>query len=331
MTEEKVSVLYNKFEKQVPAEDRDNLLASLRCADDSLFGELSAIKLKSNAGAILLAIFLGSFGADRFYVRSIGAGVVKLIMALGSSVLSTVARMLVLPSFVGLIASAISFAAGLWCFIDIFITYRIGRRLNSSRINDCLRNGEAKRKRAEAANEAAANAEISAEDKPAEIDEAQPAESAQPAASDIADGVMPDREAVKTIVSQYATDVLKIQAPLKTHVYNGEEIGAYVFFYLNLKHIGTNVSCSVGSFYSGKAFASVNLGMANDLARANFLVNIFNEKMPVKAYFSNYNVVIDCRQEYSDANGLRKALNDVLTKIMGCFESVEFSQLARNL
>lgn len=55
---------------------------------------------KSRAGALVLALFLGHFGAHRFYVGKNGTGIIMLLLTI---------------SFIGLIVSLI------WALVDVFV------------------------------------------------------------------------------------------------------------------------------------------------------------------------------------------------------------------
>lgn len=54
---------------------RERLLA----LDDSKWGALSTFQPKSSTTALILSIFLGGLGADRFYIGDNGLGIAKLL------------------------------------------------------------------------------------------------------------------------------------------------------------------------------------------------------------------------------------------------------------
>lgn len=51
-----------------------------RLPDDAIFS-LEAVKIKNPTTSLILSLFLGVFGVDRFYIGDIGMGVLKLLTA----------------------------------------------------------------------------------------------------------------------------------------------------------------------------------------------------------------------------------------------------------
>lgn len=79
--------------------------------DEEAFQMLIAQDYKNPSTALILSIFLGSFGVDRFYIGDIGLGVVKLITAGGF---------------------------GVWTIIDWFLTSGATRGNNYEELMDYL-------------------------------------------------------------------------------------------------------------------------------------------------------------------------------------------------
>ncbi|HEY0282568.1 MAG TPA: TM2 domain-containing protein [Rhizomicrobium sp.] len=79
---------------------------------------------KSMGVAYLLLIFLGGFGAHRFYLGRTGSAVAMLIIFLLSILLSVVG--------IGLLGFL---AIGIWCFIDLFLIPGIARQHNMNLAN----------------------------------------------------------------------------------------------------------------------------------------------------------------------------------------------------
>ena len=65
---------------------------------------------KSTGVAYLLWIFLGGFGAHRFYLGKVGSGVAQLILIMGGLLLSTI-----------LIGIPMVIAGGIWLLIDLLL------------------------------------------------------------------------------------------------------------------------------------------------------------------------------------------------------------------
>lgn len=78
------------------------------------YQRLMQMPIKKKVTTILLAIFLGGIGIDRFYVGDVKLGVLKIVG-------SVVASLLILVPILGTIASI---ANGIWKFVDIFISHK---------------------------------------------------------------------------------------------------------------------------------------------------------------------------------------------------------------
>lgn len=68
-------------QKYFPAEKMAYLKDRLMTADDSRLSVLSSVELKDPTTLLLISIFLGSLGIDRFMIGDIGMGVLKLLTA----------------------------------------------------------------------------------------------------------------------------------------------------------------------------------------------------------------------------------------------------------
>ncbi len=68
-------------QKYFPAEKMSYLKDRLVTADDSRLSVLSSVELKDPTTLLLVSIFLGSLGIDRFMIGDIGMGVLKLLTA----------------------------------------------------------------------------------------------------------------------------------------------------------------------------------------------------------------------------------------------------------
>lgn len=328
MTEEKFSAMWGKLEKRLPKKRRQEVRERLVKVDDSAYNSLSALPYRNGGAAVVLAILFGYIGADRFYVRSIFAGIVKLLLAVAIVVCCAVTLLMPdqfllnvdLPEWLSWAEPAIEsmfgsstrlsvfaicgyiieLVLGLWWIIDWFVICSVARKHNYKLVKAALDKAE----------KTVVCAPIAAIAPAAETDE---------------------KQLIRNMVYTYSKESLGIEVPLKLHKIGGEEIGAYVFFYLYVKQIDAHVSCSLGSFYSGSAFATINLGVATDVRRADLLIKLFNSKMPYKAYFSNYNVVIDFKAPYHDVTELKSAFNTVIKNMNECFNSLDFIQLAKNM
>jgi TM2 domain-containing membrane protein YozV len=76
-------------------------------------------KKKSMAVAYVLAIFLGTFGAHRFYVGKTGTAITQLVL----TVLGYLTLIILIGSF-------LLIAVGIWVLVDLFLLHNYVRRLN---------------------------------------------------------------------------------------------------------------------------------------------------------------------------------------------------------
>lgn len=77
MTEEKLAWFYDN-EKKFGENAKEIILMELENASDEIFYKLCNTKLKNPTVTLLLAIAFGTFGLDRFYLKSVGVGLLKL-------------------------------------------------------------------------------------------------------------------------------------------------------------------------------------------------------------------------------------------------------------
>lgn len=111
MTNDRIAAVIAQVKDYVPQKAIIELQGMLAAAPDEAAMAISGIKLKSSTTTLVLSIFLGYLGIDRFYVGDIGLGVLKLLTA-------------------GLM--------GLWGFIDIFLCYKKAKKNNYKAIVETL-------------------------------------------------------------------------------------------------------------------------------------------------------------------------------------------------
>lgn len=104
----------------------DNAMVYLSQGLDGLssakLNELLQRPIKKKVVTILLAIFLGGIGVDRFYVGDTRMGIAKLL----GTVVVLLSRLIPVP-FLYLI---LNIANGIWKFVDIFFSYKKGQEKN---------------------------------------------------------------------------------------------------------------------------------------------------------------------------------------------------------
>ncbi len=76
---QKVDMFLMSNQKYFPAEKLIFLKEKLYSLDESRFSMVSLIDLKNPTTMLLLSIFLGSWGIDRFMLKDTGIGILKLL------------------------------------------------------------------------------------------------------------------------------------------------------------------------------------------------------------------------------------------------------------
>ena len=76
---QKVDMFMMSNQKYFPAEKLIFLKEKLYSLDESRFSMVSVIDLKDPTTMLLLSIFLGSWGIDRFMLKDTGIGILKLL------------------------------------------------------------------------------------------------------------------------------------------------------------------------------------------------------------------------------------------------------------
>lgn len=79
MEQQKVDMFIMTKGEKLPGQKIPFVREKLLILDDSRWGAFSTIQFKSPTTALLLSIFLGCYGVDRFYIGDTGMGVGKLL------------------------------------------------------------------------------------------------------------------------------------------------------------------------------------------------------------------------------------------------------------
>ena len=96
-----------------PSEQLPSLRQRLSQLDDSQANQvIAAANVKNPTTALILSIFLGTLGVDRFYISHIGLGVAKLLLAW--------------------------LTFGIWTVIDWFLIINATKKANLTAINNAL-------------------------------------------------------------------------------------------------------------------------------------------------------------------------------------------------
>ncbi len=111
VSQQKIDFFLMSNKDNFPAEKLPVIQQSLARLDENTFNNLSMLQFKSPMTALLLSIFVGSVGVDRFYIGDIGMGVGKLL------------------TFGG---------CGIWALIDWFIIQNATREKNFEQLSQYL-------------------------------------------------------------------------------------------------------------------------------------------------------------------------------------------------
>ena len=79
MTQDKVDMFVMTNQKYLPAEKIVFLKQKLADADESKFALASSVEFKDPTTILLVSLFLGSLGIDRFMLGETGMGILKLL------------------------------------------------------------------------------------------------------------------------------------------------------------------------------------------------------------------------------------------------------------
>lgn len=96
-----------------PSEQLPSLRQSLSQLDDSQANQvIAAANVKNPTTVLILSIFLGTLGVDRFYIGHVGLGVAKLLLAW--------------------------LTFGIWTIIDWFLIINATKKANLAALNNAL-------------------------------------------------------------------------------------------------------------------------------------------------------------------------------------------------
>lgn len=79
MTQERVDMYVMTNQKYLPAEKIVFIKQKLLSVDEEKFNLISAVEFKDPTTILLVSIFLGTLGIDRFMLGDIGMGILKLL------------------------------------------------------------------------------------------------------------------------------------------------------------------------------------------------------------------------------------------------------------
>ena len=132
MVAENVSSVLNKYKKLVPKESHDILKSQLTVASDSVYDKVMSLPMRSKIFVMLISLFFGNFGVDRFYLGQVSLGVIKLVFRVLTIVFMVITSFSVEACVLGIVSSA-------WWIADIFQTIRAVQEYNLDTITRSLK------------------------------------------------------------------------------------------------------------------------------------------------------------------------------------------------
>lgn len=105
-------MLTNSWNGKIPSEGVFMLQNQLESIDENSAYALTALPLKDPVIGLVLSVFFGVFGVDRFYKGDIGLGIVKLLLCW--------------------------LTFGIWWLIDLFLVYKGIKKDNLQKIMQAL-------------------------------------------------------------------------------------------------------------------------------------------------------------------------------------------------
>ena len=94
MTEENVYLVAEKHKNDIPKENYQEFVGYLRDSSDECVDGLMNMPLKKGKTSLLITIFAGLFGVDRFYLKDKKGGIFKIAMLVVAAIFATVGGIL---------------------------------------------------------------------------------------------------------------------------------------------------------------------------------------------------------------------------------------------
>lgn len=111
MDVQKVDMFMLSNGKNFPEEQAQSIRQQLIELDDSKWGTISSLQFKNPTVALVISLFLGCYGIDRFYLGHTGLGIGKLITCGG---------------------------CGIWAIVDWFLIMGATREINYAKLQSFL-------------------------------------------------------------------------------------------------------------------------------------------------------------------------------------------------
>ncbi len=124
---ERISYI-DKIRKHLPKEAYRELRIQIENTSEEKINKIKELKLKNTYVTVVLSLFLGIFGVDRFYAGDTRLGVGKLALGVVGYLFGGF----------GTVGFALQLLSYIWWIEDIFFSYRLSRKRNSEKIHGIL-------------------------------------------------------------------------------------------------------------------------------------------------------------------------------------------------
>ena len=124
--------LFLSIKDKIPSDSLEACKESIDNANADELSKVALLNIKNPVIALLLSLFLGVFGVDRFYKGDVKLGILKPVLFFGSYILTLVCSFIYLDSersgfnllFVFVVLFGVLLIGTLiWCIVDIFLVY----------------------------------------------------------------------------------------------------------------------------------------------------------------------------------------------------------------
>lgn len=128
MTSNTRQAYLEKIKKHLPKEAYREICLKTENVSEEKYQKIRQLKLKSVHVTVLLSVFLGIFGVDRFYAEDKRLGIGKLALGIVGYLFGGF----------GTVGFALQLLSYVWWIEDIFFSFRLSRKRNSERIYNIL-------------------------------------------------------------------------------------------------------------------------------------------------------------------------------------------------
>lgn len=138
-------LIAQQWADKIPSDKAALLYQQLEKVPDNKLNYLALVPIKNPVVGLILGVFLGHFGADRFYKGDIGLGILKCLSWFGGFILSWIFIIAGVSThsdsafITGLVLAVLAILApAIWVMVDWFFVWKGIKRDNFSKITQHL-------------------------------------------------------------------------------------------------------------------------------------------------------------------------------------------------